>query len=104
MSPFRLGLWPTVPIVRSMETATFNERLQQADGSRDQVTLLLVDVDNFRELNRTRGRAVGDGLLVEIGRGISSALGPKDAVARVGGDEFGVLLTSCNGSEADTAA
>lgn len=54
--------------------------------------LLFIDVDNFKTLNDTRGHEVGDLLLVAISSRLRSHLPKEDIVARIGGDEFVVLL------------
>jgi diguanylate cyclase (GGDEF)-like protein len=61
-------------------------------GDADQVSVLVLDLDNFKELNDTLGHSAGDTLLRQIGPRLEQALGPNDTLARLGGDEFGVLL------------
>ncbi len=58
--------------------------------------LFFIDLDNFKALNDTRGHASGDLLLIEVGRRLRNAVRGGDIVARVGGDEFVVLLGSLN--------
>jgi diguanylate cyclase (GGDEF)-like protein/PAS domain S-box-containing protein len=54
--------------------------------------LLLVDADHFKQVNDAYGHLVGDAVLVEFTRRLSSALGADDRLARWGGEEFAVLL------------
>lgn len=54
--------------------------------------LLLLDLDNFEEFNRTYGKLRGDGVLRTVAAQLRSALRPEDLIGRFGGDEFIVLL------------
>jgi diguanylate cyclase (GGDEF)-like protein len=65
--------------------------LEQVVRRGDPASLLLLDLDHFKELNDTLGHAAGDELLRRIGPRLRSVLGPRDVLARLGGDEFGVI-------------
>ncbi len=54
-------------------------------------TLLVIDLHGLAEINDTRGREIGDAVLIEVGRRIRALLGDDDVPARLGGDEFAVL-------------
>ena len=56
------------------------------------VAVLLLDVDRFEVVNESLGHEAGDRVLREVGARIAAVLGPNDAVARFGGDTFGVLM------------
>ena len=58
------------------------------------VVLLLVDLDRFKEVNDTLGHPTGDRVLVEVANRLRRAAGPLATVARMGGDEFVLLLRS----------
>lgn len=77
--------------------ALFMDRLRQSmERSRrepDQLTaVLFLDLDRFKIVNDSLGHLVGDELLIQIAGSLASALRPSDTIARVGGDEFAVLL------------
>jgi diguanylate cyclase (GGDEF)-like protein len=56
------------------------------------VSVLLLDVDDFRDVNDSRGHAAGDRLLVAVAKRIAGCVRPGDRVARLGGDEFAVMV------------
>jgi diguanylate cyclase (GGDEF)-like protein/PAS domain S-box-containing protein len=66
----------------------------------EQVSLLLfLDLDRFKYINDTAGHTAGDQLLVEISRRLSSRLRASDHIARMGGDEYAVILRNINRSD-----
>jgi len=64
----------------------------EADKQGTMVAAIVVDVDNFKLINDTRGYAFGDELLSRVGLKLQRFLTPKDTLARIGGDEFVYLL------------
>ncbi|MDQ1404236.1 MAG: hypothetical protein QOG03_2552 [Actinomycetota bacterium] len=61
-------------------------------------SVLVIDLDRFKELNDTLGHRYGDRLLCLVGPRISPLLRPSDTIARLGGDEFALLLPDAGGS------
>ena len=66
--------------------------------------LVLIDVDEFKRINDSRGHAVGDNLLAEVGRLIRGLTRTTDAGFRVGGDEFAILLPHADAASARAVA
>ncbi len=64
--------------------------MRQIEGHGD-CALLLVDLDRFKLVNDTLGHAIGDQLLIEVGRRLESAVGDGGRVGRIGGDEFAII-------------
>ena len=73
--------------------------LEQTRLNSQSLALLLIDVDHFRDINDTFGHSAGDMVLQEVSALLSSISGESDVLARMGGDEFGLLLTGFNSSE-----
>lgn len=63
-----------------------------AQGARRPLALLLADVDHFKRVNDVHGHPAGDAVLREVARRVQAAVRGEDLVARVGGEEFAVLL------------
>ena len=80
--------------------ALFRDRLlqamAQAKRSDTLLAVMFLDIDHFKDVNDTRGHAVGDQLLKEIAQRIRSCVRETDTVARFGGDEFGLIQTNLN--------
>src|SRR5262245_66170444 len=80
------------PASRAQMMAATDAALRRARRTYAGVGLLFVDLDAFANVNERLGRAVGDAVLREVTAQIRSRVRVQDVVARVGGDEFGVLL------------
>jgi len=77
----------------------FERMLALAKRSGQQVGVLFMDLDGFKPINDTYGHQTGDELLRAVGVRLKSRLRVSDIAARIGGDEFGVLLWNVSGEE-----
>jgi diguanylate cyclase (GGDEF)-like protein/PAS domain S-box-containing protein len=84
------------PLTGLANRALLSERLERAlaRASRDHtvVGILVLDVDDLKEINDTLGHAAGDELLIATGKRLVGALRQQDTAARLGGDEFAALV------------
>ncbi|MGI9450255.1 MAG: putative bifunctional diguanylate cyclase/phosphodiesterase, partial [Geminicoccaceae bacterium] len=74
-----------------------DQMLSAARRTREPVTLAILDLDRFKEVNDTLGHQVGDALLVDVAKRLVDSVRQGDTVARLGGDEFAILLPQQDG-------
>ena len=96
---------PTVDSLTQLPTRVyFEDRLAaaatKADANATRLALLFIDLDGFKPVNDTYGHSIGDLVLEQVGQRLKAMSRGKDVVARVGGDEFLLLLTNVSSQEA----
>ena len=94
------------PLTGTLNRRGFEERLEaelaEAARSGQPLTLVMVDLDDFKAVNDQQGHAAGDALLCKTVDLLTGALRPMDAVGRLGGDEFALLLPGLARADAQT--
>ena len=78
--------------------------LARAERSGEPLALAYMDLNGFKELNDREGHAAGDRVLKEVAAAWQTQLRQADVLARVGGDEFAVVLPDCAGEDAEALA
>ncbi len=81
-----------------------NRALEKARTESSENALLYIDLDQFKVVNDSCGHAIGDQLLIQVAKLLSDVVRTSDAVARIGGDEFAVLLEDCPLPQAQRSA
>lgn len=91
---FRLAFYD--PLTNLPNRRLFYDRYGQAQSSSTRngmyVAVLMIDLDNFKIVNDSKGHGIGDLLLVEVANRLKSCIRQDDTLARLGGDEFVILL------------
>lgn len=91
------------PLTRLANRTRFNEQLGTAlAAARRQdrpLALLFLDINDFKQINDNHGHSMGDRVLCALARRLESCVGAGETVARMGGDEFTVLLPDCPSPE-----
>jgi diguanylate cyclase (GGDEF)-like protein len=77
------------------------QELARASRQASNLALLLLDVDNFKQINDTEGHPMGDLALRELSALLRTSVRPYDVCARYGGDEFVIMMPECGGEEAE---
>lgn len=95
------------PLTDLVNRREFETRLAEQLGERrgrEGACALFIDLDHFKAVNDSAGHAAGDAVLKEIAALLAQRVRATDTVARVGGDEFAVLLRSCSSEVATRIA
>jgi diguanylate cyclase (GGDEF)-like protein/PAS domain S-box-containing protein len=95
------------PLTGLANRALFRERLERlaaTTGSASVASVLYIDLDDFKRINDTLGHQAGDDLRLAIGERLVTSVRPLDLVARLGSDEFAILIDSADGHMAVAAA
>lgn len=84
--------------------ALFNDRLEQAITKarrhKEEIALFFIDLDHFKQINDTLGHEVGDDVLKFFAKRLNDSVRTEDTIARIGGDEFMVIMESLHTPEA----
>ena len=81
------------PLTDLANRLLFAERVSEAlERDPESVSVIFIDINDFKTINDTLGHAAGDELLIAISRRLSDCVRPSDTLARLGGDEFAIML------------
>ena len=81
---------------RNLFKELLDQEIKKSQRSKSPLSLLLMDLDHFKDINDTLGHDKGDELLREVASRIKSCASKTDTVARLGGDEFAIILSKCS--------
>src|SRR5436853_7266406 len=98
----------TDPLTGLYNHRTFHERLRTelttASRSHDKVSVLMLDIDDFKRVNDVFGHGAGDEILRSLADALKSTVRASDVVCRLGGEEFAIVMASRNGGDAERLA
>jgi diguanylate cyclase len=83
---------------------TLERATREAAADDGALSLIMADIDHFKKINDTHGHPIGDEVLKNFARTMSSHVGDKDTVARYGGEEFAIILPATGLAEARALA
>lgn len=84
--------------------ARLDEEFSERERTGDSLAVVLLDLDHFKHINDTHGHPAGDDVLVSVGRAIASVSREGEVEARVGGEEFALLVPRSSGDAAREVA
>ena len=87
---------------RALLQDRLEQSINQAERNDTEMSLLLLDLDRFKEINDTLGHPVGDIVLRQVSRRLENCLRATDTVARLGGDEFAIITSYSNRSQIES--
>jgi len=90
--------------MRAMFESEARALQEQARDRGEPVSLIIADLDNFKRINDTLGHAAGDRVIAAFGQMIASEIRPHDMCGRIGGEEFCIVASRCEGSNAKSLA
>ncbi|OIQ67856.1 response regulator PleD [mine drainage metagenome] len=76
---------------------TLSREIEMVTRSGEPALLLMLDIDYFKKVNDTYGHPAGDAVLQSVAKTLTACVRPMDTVARFGGEEFVIILPSCQG-------
>ena len=85
---------------RNLLTEHLTQAIKIANRENSSLALLVLDLNQFKEVNDTLGHPAGDKLLIDVGVRLSGLLRDTDSIARLGGDEFAILLPTAHETHA----
>lgn len=88
---------------RHFETALVRE-FKQSTRYNQNLSLLIIDIDDFKKINDTYGHTTGDEILTKVSKKITSCLRMEDTACRIGGEEFAVIFPQTNEEQAVIAS
>ena len=102
----RLALYDSLTNLpnRALIQDRISSAIQNAKRENESFTIIMMDLNRFKEVNDSLGHDCGDSLLIEVGNRISDKLRKRDTVGRLGGDEFTLILPKTDLDGAITAA